>query len=256
MRRKLVVGNWKMHASLAMVQGVVSHFKNLSSLPAVDLALCVPFPYLLPLRDACDHMQLPTPIAVGAQNVSEHAGGAFTGEVSAAMLQELGCRYVIVGHSERRSMYGEDDALVGRKALAVLNAQMTPIVCIGETMTEREAGQVEAVLQRQLDAVLQIIGSAGLAQVVVAYEPVWAIGSGVAATPAQISAVLGWVRAWLVSHSSAAQQIRILYGGSVKPDTAAAIFALPDCDGGLIGGASLVAADFAGICTAAQACVE
>jgi triosephosphate isomerase len=201
----------------------------------VECAVCVPYPYLgeVGKRLAGSALQL------GAQNVSEHPQGAFTGEVSAAMLAEFGCRYVIVGHSERRQLYGESDAQAAAKFAAVQKAGMTPILCVGETLEEREAGKTEAVVARQLGAVRFESG-------VLAYEPVWAIGTGRNATPEQVQEVHSFLRKRVPA------QTRILYGGSVKPQNAAAIFAMADVDGGLIGGASLVAKDFLDIVRAAR----
>ena len=191
-------------------------------------------------------------VAWGAQDVSEHAAGAYTGEVSAAMIAEFGCRYVIVGHSERRAFYGDTDALVAAKTAAALTAGLVPIVCVGETLDERERGVTGEVVIRQMDAVLAEVGADGLARSVVAYEPVWAIGTGKTATPAQAQEVHALIRGRIGRTSAAvAAGIRILYGGSVKPGNAAELFSQPDIDGGLIGGASLVASDFAAICAAA-----
>jgi len=246
MRTRLVVGNWKMNGSL------VSNRALLSSLPAtapagVSRVVCVPFPYLAQATG----LLADSTVAVAAQNASEYPEGAYTGEVSVAMVAEFGCAYVIVGHSERRSLFGEDDGVVARKADAVLGAGMTPIVCVGETLDERESGRVESVLRRQLDALDRVLDASALAGIVVAYEPVWAIGTGRAASPAQVQDVLSFIRTWLAGHVSAADEVSILYGGSVKPNGAAELFSLPDCDGGLIGGASLVAAEFIAICDAA-----
>ena len=223
-------------ANRALLDGIL---KGLSKDGAAECAVCVPFPYLC---DMAEWLRA-TPLAWGAQNVSEHEKGAYTGEVSASMLVEFGCRYVIVGHSERRQLYRETDAEVAAKFAAAQRAGLTPILCVGETLEDRDAGRTEAVVARQLDAVLSKInfGSA-----VLAYEPVWAIGTGRNATPEQAQAVHAFLR------KRVAQGTRILYGGSVKPQNAAAIFAMPDVDGGLIGGASLVPEDFLGILRAAE----
>lgn len=246
MKNKLVVGNWKMNGSLAgnaaLLDALVAGAPE-----GVDCAVCVPFPYLAQVAERLSG----SGIEVGAQNASEHVEGAYTGEVSVGMLAEFGCRYVIVGHSERRSHYGESDALVLAKAVRVLQAGMTPIVCIGETLQERDAGQVEAVLGRQLDALGAGLDGEALAGIVIAYEPVWAIGTGRSASAGQVQAVLGFVRAWLARRVADAGQVRILYGCSVKADSAVELFGLPDADGGLVGGASLVAAEFLAICRAA-----
>jgi triosephosphate isomerase len=207
------------------------------------VAVCVPYPYLVQAQAALQA----TPIAWGAQDVSEHASGAYTGEVSAAMLGEFGCRYAIVGHSERRQFYGDTDAIVAAKAKAALAGGLTPIVCVGELLAEREAGTTDAVVLRQLDAVLGVLG-ADATRIVVAYEPVWAIGTGRTASPDQAQAVHATLRARLAS--AGAGDIALLYGGSVKADNAAALFGRADIDGGLIGGASLKAADFLGIARA------
>jgi triosephosphate isomerase len=238
-RMRLVAGNWKMHGSRAANRGLLGSILD-GAVKGVECAVCVPFPYLQQVAEQLGG----TPVAWGAQNVSEHAQGAYTGEVSAAMLLEFGCRYVIVGHSERRQLYGESDAQVAAKFAAAVQADLTPILCVGETLEEREAGRTEEVVARQLQAVL---GKAPFADAVLAYEPVWAIGTGRNATPEQAQAVHAFLRKRIPAEN------RILYGGSVKPQNAAAIFAMPDVDGGLIGGASLVAGDFIAILKAAQA---
>ena len=229
-RTRLVAGNWKMHgsrsANRALLDGILKGLER----DGAECAVCVPFPYLADVQQ----WLRATPLAWGAQNVSEHEKGAYTGEVAASMLVEFGCRYVIVGHSERRQLYRETDAQVGAKYAAARKAGLTPIVCVGETLEEREAGRTEEVVARQLDAVKFQGG-------VLAYEPVWAIGTGRNATPEQAQAVHAFLRK-RVSNDTA-----ILYGGSVKPQNAQALFAMPDVDGGLIGGASLVAEDFLGI---------
>jgi len=191
-----------------------------------------------------------SPIAWGAQDCSAHASGAYTGEVSAAMVAEFGCRYVIVGHSERRAYHAESDQLVADKAKAALAHRLTPIVCVGETLAQREAGETDAVVSRQLAAVISTLG-ADVSKAVVAYEPVWAIGTGKTATPEQAQAVHAVLRAQLEAATPQAQQMRLLYGGSVKADNAQSLFSKPDIDGGLIGGASLKADDFVAICRAA-----
>ncbi len=236
MRNRLVAGNWKMHGSRASNQALLDALvAGIGGAGGAQCAVCPPFPYLQQVAERLRG----TPVAWGAQNLSEHAQGAFTGEVSAAMLAELGCRYVIVGHSERRQLYGESDAQVAAKFAAVRAAGMTPILCVGETLAERDAGRTEEVVARQLDAVVFKNG-------VLAYEPVWAIGTGRNATPEQAQAVHALLRRKVSSETP------ILYGGSVKPQNAAAIFAMPDVDGGLIGGASLVAKDFLDIVKAAS----
>ncbi len=241
MRGKLVVGNWKMNGGLAANAALLGELTaQWSGTPGRELAVCVPYPYLMQAQAALSS----TPIAWGAQDVSEHAAGAYTGEVSAPMLVEFGCRYVIVGHSERRQHYGDTDGIVAAKAKAALAAKVTPIACVGETLTEREAGTTEAVVLRQLDAVLALVG-AEARDLVVAYEPVWAIGTGRTASPGEAQAVHATLRARLAGAGAA--EVLLLYGGSVKADNAAALFAMADIDGGLIGGASLKAAEFLAI---------
>ena len=211
-------------------------------------AVCVPAPYLQQCADALAG----TALAWGAQDVSRHASGAYTGEVAASMLADLGCGYVIVGHSERRAYHGESDELVAQKAAAALEAGLTPIVCVGETLDEREAGQTNVVVGRQLSAVLALLDAAAIERIVVAYEPVWAIGTGKTATPAMAQEVHAQLRGQLRERSAeAAEKVAILYGGSMKPDNAAELMAQGDIDGGLIGGASLKAADFLAIIAAA-----
>jgi len=217
---------------------------------AVDCAVCVPFPYLGDTAAKVAGSKL----LLGAQNVSEFDSGAYTGEVSAGMLAEFGCRFVLVGHSERRALFGETDAQVAKKFAAAQKSGLAPILCVGETLAEREASRTEEVVARQLDAVLDVAGVGALSKAVLAYEPVWAIGTGRTATPAQAQEVHAFLRARVaVREPAMAAGLRILYGGSVKPGNAAEIFAMQDVDGGLIGGASLVAEDFLAICKAAAA---
>jgi triosephosphate isomerase len=250
MRARLVAGNWKMHgsrqANRALLDAILAGFDPRGR---AECALCAPFPYLAQLQAALAGTRL----AWGAQNVNEQAQGAYTGEVSAAMLAEFGCRYVIVGHSERRQLYAESDALIAAKFAAVQAAGMLPILCVGETLEAREGGQTEAVVARQLDAVVAKSGAAALSDAVLAYEPVWAIGTGRNATPEQAQEVHAFLRARVAAgDAGVAQKLRILYGGSVKAANAGEIFAMRDVDGGLIGGASLVAADFLAILRAAN----
>ncbi|MCK6426758.1 MAG: triose-phosphate isomerase [Burkholderiaceae bacterium] len=244
-RRKLVVGNWKMHGSHAanaeLLQGILA-----GGPVNADLAVCPPFPYLSEVAVTLAN----SAVAWGAQDVSAFEQGAYTGEVSAAMLREFGCRYAIVGHSERRAYHGETDQLVADKAKAALSRGVTPIVCVGETLAQREAGETEAVVKRQLSAVIHTLAHC-IGEVVVAYEPVWAIGTGRTASPEQAQAVHALLRAQLAAATPHADAMRLLYGGSVKPDNAATLFAQPDIDGGLIGGAALKAADFLAIARAA-----
>ena len=244
MRGKLVVGNWKMNGGLAANKSLLSEIKaGWTATAERRIALCVPYPYLAQAEEALGE----TPIAWGAQDVSEHASGAFTGEVSARMLGEFGCRYAIVGHSERRQFFGDTDAVVAAKAVAALAGGLIPIACVGETLAERDAGTTMAVVSRQLEAVLDAVG-ANAAKIVVAYEPVWAIGTGRTASPEEAQAVHAMVRERLAKVGAA--EIAVLYGGSVKPDNAKALFAMTDIDGGLIGGASLKAAEFLAIARA------
>lgn len=249
MRTKLVVGNWKMNGSLASNSSLLTALSHapLTTFNA-QLAVCVPYPYLAQVGA----LLADVPIAIGAQNVSEHQKGAFTGEVSAAMLVDFDCRYVLVGHSERRSYYAESDSMVSAKFASAINGGLRPILCVGESLAEREAGLTMQVVSRQIDAVLGLVGVAAFEHAVVAYEPVWAIGTGRTATPAQAQEVHGQIRALIASHdSSVATGLQILYGGSMKPDNAAELMREADIDGGLIGGASLVAEDFLTIARAA-----
>ena len=244
MRGKLVVGNWKMNGGLAANARLLDRLA--SDWTASDeraVAVCVPFPYLGQAQAALAG----TPIGWGAQDVSAHASGAYTGEVSAAMLMEFGCRYAIVGHSERRQMHRESDDLVAAKARAALASGITPIVCVGESLQEREAGLTDAVVQRQLGAVVGALGG-DMSKIVLAYEPVWAIGTGRTATPAQAQEVHASLRTSL--SQAGAAEVKVLYGGSVKAANARALLAMPDIDGGLIGGASLDAAEFLAIARA------
>jgi triosephosphate isomerase len=250
MRQRLAVGNWKMHGTLpdnlALLDKVAAAAGGLSKAVA---AVCVPFPYLAQAQSALAGSKA----AWGAQNVSQHPKGAFTGEISAGMLREFDCRYVLVGHSERRQIFGEDDATVALKAAAVLAAGMTPIVCIGETLAERERGVTEEVVGRQLGVVADRIGAVGLKASILAYEPVWAIGTGKTATPQQAQAVHAYLREFLARRDPVvAASMSILYGGSVKAANAAELFCMQDVDGGLIGGAALVAEEFIAICHAAD----
>jgi triosephosphate isomerase (TIM) len=250
MRARLVAGNWKMHGDLRSNAGLLDALKaQLKTAGDPACAVCAPFPYLAQVSAALAG----SAIAWGAQNLSEHDSGAYTGEVSGAMLKEFGCRFAIVGHSERRSLYGEDDKRVAAKFVAARRAGLTPILCVGETLEQRERGETESVVARQLDAVLGAAGVTALKDSVLAYEPVWAIGTGRNATPQQAQEVHAFLRGRVAAREKAlAASLLILYGGSVKPGNAAELFAMPDIDGGLIGGASLVAKDFIAICAAAR----
>lgn len=248
MRRKLVAGNWKMHGSLAVNAGLLQGVREGAAALAAEVAVCVPFPYLAQARTALEG----SAVAWGAQNLSEHAQGAFTGEVSAVMLVDFACRYAIVGHSERRALYGEGNDQVAAKFAAAQSAGLVPILCVGESLAEREANVTVEVVSRQLDAVIARCGIGSLASAVLAYEPVWAIGTGKTATPEQAQEVHNMIRMRVAAGDrSVAEGLRILYGGSVKPGNAKELFAQPDIDGGLIGGASLLASDFLAICAAA-----
>ncbi|GAA5129762.1 triose-phosphate isomerase [Alloalcanivorax gelatiniphagus] len=246
-RAPLVAGNWKMNGRLAMVQELATALRP--AVPErVEVALCPPYPYLPALGEALAGSAL----ALGAQDLCDHEDGAFTGEVSAEMLLEFGCRFVIVGHSERREHYGEDDDQVASKFLRARQAGLTPILCLGESLRQREAEETDQVVVRQLMAVVEAAGVEALGHAVLAYEPVWAIGTGLTATPEQAQAVHAGLRAAVADHDAdIAARLRILYGGSVKADNAAPLFAQPDIDGGLIGGASLKAEEFIAICRAA-----
>lgn len=246
MRTKLVAGNWKMHGSLAVNAELLRAVK--AGKASAEMAVCVPFPYLAQAQSELQG----SAIAWGAQDVSAQAQGAFTGEVSATMLNDFGCRYVIVGHSERRTLHGETDALVAAKFSAALNAGLIPILCVGETLAERESNITADVVTRQLDTVLTLSGVAAFAKAVIAYEPVWAIGTGRTATPEQAQEVHALIRARVARDDAAvAAGVRILYGGSMKPGNARELMQQADIDGGLIGGAALVAADFLAIASAA-----
>jgi triosephosphate isomerase (TIM) len=251
-RRYLVAGNWKMNGSRAanaeLVRGTLA---GLGRCPGVEVVLCPPAPYL----ESVGSLLQGSAARLGAQNLCDQdKPGAFTGEVHGAMLRDVGCHYVIVGHSERRALYGETDEVVARKFRAAQAGGLVPILCVGETLAEREAGRTEAVLARQFGAVMEACGVAAFERAVVAYEPVWAIGTGRTATPAQAQEAHAFLRAQIAGRDARiAAALRLLYGGSVKSDNAATLFAGPDVDGGLIGGASLKADEFLAICAAAQA---
>lgn len=251
MRRPLIAGNWKMNldraASVALAQAIVAEAAKHSH---ADMAVCAPFVYL----DAVSGVVRGTTVALGAQNMYYEKSGAFTGEISAAMLVDVGCQYVILGHSERRHILGETDEAINRKTFAALAAGLTPIVCVGELLAERESGQTAAVIRRQIEGSLANLSNEQMAKVVIAYEPVWAIGTGKVATPAQAEEVHADLRKLLVEryNASVAEGVRIQYGGSVKPDNTAELMRQPNVDGALVGGASLKAADFLGIVQAAR----
>jgi triosephosphate isomerase (TIM) len=249
MRRQMVAGNWKMHGSRAANEALLAELEmSLKPEWPIDIVVFPPYVYL---ADAVRTLEGGR-IAVGAQDVCAESGGAFTGQVCASMLKDVGCTHVIVGHSERRRWYHEDDALVARKFAAALEAGLTPVLCVGETLEEREAKQTEAVVSRQLDAVTVMHGVGGFARAVLAYEPVWAIGTGRTASPAQAHEVHAFLRNRIhAQDAKIARHLRILYGGSVKAGNAAELFSTPDVDGGLVGGASLSADEFQQICAAA-----
>ncbi|MBP6894029.1 MAG: triose-phosphate isomerase [Pseudacidovorax sp.] len=247
-KKQLIAGNWKMNGGLAANEALVGALRQGVGQPVCDVAVCVPAPYLAQVQVLTQG----SPIALGAQDVSAHVQGAYTGEQSVSMLKDFGVGYAIVGHSERRQYHGETDEVVAAKAAAALAGGITPIVCVGETLAEREAGQTEDVVRRQLAAVIHANGHC-ISEIVVAYEPVWAIGTGKTATPEEAQAVHAVLRAQL-QHAAgdAAARIRILYGGSMNAANAASLLAQPDIDGGLIGGASLKAPDFLQIIAAAR----
>lgn len=249
MRRPLVAGNWKMNGTRAGVRELVAAIRaGATDLGQVDVALCPVAVHIPEVSGPAAEAGL----LLGAQNVADQQQGAYTGEIAPAMLREYGCRFAIVGHSERRQLYREGDDLVARRFLAAQVGGLQPILCVGETLEEREAGNTEAVVERQLRAVLDLAGAKAFSEAVIAYEPVWAIGTGRTATPEQAQEVHGFIRRLVgEQEASVAAAVRILYGGSVKPDNADALFAMSDIDGGLIGGASLQADDFLAICRAA-----
>jgi len=248
MRRTLIAGNWKLNGSLAANAVLLDGIKAGLGESASEVAVCVPAPYF----EQCRAALAGTAVKWGGQDLSMHESGAFTGEVSATMLKDFGCSYVIVGHSERRTYHRESDEIIGRKTLRALRSGLTPIVCVGESLEEREAGRTDAVVGRQIDAVLAELDAQDVAGIVVAYEPVWAIGTGKTATPQMAQDVHQMLRARLAAkNAEAAAGVRILYGGSMKPDNARELLTMADIDGGLIGGASLKAADFLAIVAAA-----
>ncbi|MEL0084059.1 MAG: triose-phosphate isomerase [Gammaproteobacteria bacterium] len=245
MRQSLVVGNWKMHGNRTEVVRLAKQIIKLVASSPTEVALAPPFPFLTDV----ERVLTGSGIELAAQNVAVEPEGAFTGEVAAEMVADVGCRYVIVGHSERRTLYGESAETVADKAVAVLRAGLLPIVCVGETLDQRRDNSTREVVERQLDVVFEKVPAGSMAQLVIAYEPVWAIGTGLTAEPAQVAEVHGFIRQSLGTEGDGS---RILYGGSVKPDNAQALFALDQVDGGLIGGASLDENSFAAICRAAE----
>jgi triosephosphate isomerase len=248
MRHTLVAGNWKLNGSLDSVKELISGIKaGAGDAAQTQIAVCPPFIYIPLVAELLEG----TAIGWGSQDISDQDSGAFTGEVSGAMLNDFGCRYAIVGHSERRALYAEDDEFTARKFAAARRCGLTPILCVGETLEEREQGVTEQVVERQLDAVINLEGIAALGDAVIAYEPVWAIGTGKTATPEQAQDVHAFIRSKLAGlDKGVADNMQILYGGSVKGSNAAELFAMQDIDGGLIGGASLKASEFLAICKA------
>ncbi len=250
MRQPLIAGNWKMNGTKAsaeaLLTGVVAGSGKISK---AEIAVCVPFPYLYLGENAVSGSS----VRLGAQNLCTESGGAFTGEVAGSMLAEFGCHYVICGHSERREYYGEDDAAIAKKLVRAAESGLTPILCIGETLQQRERGETEAVIAGQLDGVFEHVAIDAFARIEIAYEPVWAIGTGMTATPEQAQAVHAFIRGRIAARSvPIGSGVRILYGGSMKPGNAVELLAQPDIDGGLIGGASLNAEDFLAICRAGE----
>jgi len=250
MQRKFIVGNWKMNGALTNNEALLKDVVNgVAQMPEVDCAVCVPFPYLAQTQS----LLRGTSIKLGAQNVHQANKGAYTGEVSVSMLSDFNCDYVIVGHSERRNLFGESSPLVAEKFASVQKAGLLPIICVGETLEQREAGVTEVVVAEQLAEVIKLQGVQSFRTAVIAYEPVWAIGTGKTATPEQAQEVHAFIRKRIAGFDEEfGQALCILYGGSVNPSNAAELFSMPDIDGGLIGGASLVAEDFLAICKAGQ----
>jgi triosephosphate isomerase len=248
MRGRLVVGNWKSNGTLVANRALLEQVKHAATQwSGVTCGVCVPYPYLAQAQHVLERSM----VLWGAQDISQYGAGAYTGAVAAPMLLDFGCRYAIVGHSERRTLFGEGDTLVAVKFEAAIKAKLTPILCVGESLQEREAEATESVVARQLGAVLERVGADALVSAVIAYEPVWAIGTGKNATPEQAQSVHAFIRGTIAARAGQASGMTILYGGSVKAANAAQLFAMPDIDGGLIGGASLVADEFVAICRAA-----
>jgi triosephosphate isomerase len=250
MRQPLVAGNWKMNGSLASVRELLAGIKaGIGGISKCEVAVCPPYVFIPVAQAELSGTSIPW----GGQNLSTEQSGAFTGEVAGSMLTDFGCTYVLVGHSERRTLYGEDDAVVAKKYAVARAAGLKPVLCVGETQEEREKGITEEVVARQLDAAIELEGVDAIGDGVIAYEPVWAIGTGLTATPEQAQDVHAFIRNRVAEHSAdVADKVRILYGGSMKPGNAVELMAKPDIDGGLIGGAALKAEDFLGICRAAD----
>lgn len=250
MRQPLVAGNWKLNGSKQSIKNLLEGIiGGIQDVKRADVAVCAPYIYLPHVADLLKGSS----IGYGAQNISEYDSGAYTGEVAGSMLKEFGCKYAIVGHSERRTIYGESDAQVADKLVAAQKSHIIPILCVGELLEEREAGKTEDVVARQLDAVIEKAGIEAIGHSVIAYEPVWAIGTGKTATPEQAQDVHAFIRQKLAAENAdVAEKVQILYGGSVKPDNAKELFSRADIDGGLIGGASLDSGGFLSICAAAN----
>ena len=250
MRRKLVVANWKMHGNLASNQQLLeAYIQGLKDLRNVDVVVCVPYPYLAQVQSLLQA----TNIAWGAQNLSKDVVGAFTGEVSASMLRDFGATHVIIGHSERATAYCESDENIATKFMQAKSHGLTPILCLGETLIEREAGVMEMVVAKQIDTIIGMYGASLFADAVVSYEPIWAIGTGLAASPDQAQSMHEFIRNRIAGYDNdAANSLKILYGGSVNPQNAVQLFVMQDIDGGLIGRCSLNAEEFEGICRAAN----
>ncbi|AJQ97280.1 triosephosphate isomerase [Gynuella sunshinyii YC6258] len=249
MRRPMVAGNWKMNGDKALVQQLLGHFKSNIRAENADVVIFAPYPFLY----QAEELLSASGIEWGAQNFYIEASGAFTGEVSLGMLKEFGCKYALVGHSERRTLFGETDEMCAAKVKAALGAGVIPVLCVGETLEQRESGVTEDVVGQQVKAVLELVGAEGIGQSVIAYEPVWAIGTGKTATPQQAQDVHAYIRKVVAEQNAeVAEKIQILYGGSVNASTAEELFAMTDIDGGLVGGASLKADDFVTICKAAE----
>ncbi|PKO47743.1 MAG: triose-phosphate isomerase [Betaproteobacteria bacterium HGW-Betaproteobacteria-22] len=250
MSKKLVVANWKMHGNLAVNQQLIAAYVHrLLPFNNIEVVVCVPYPYLAQMQSLLEG----TPIAWGAQNLSKDTEGAYTGEVSAGMLKDFGASYVIIGHSERATAYCESDENIATKFMQARTHGLTPILCVGETLIEREAGVMERVVAKQIDTIIHMYGAAIFADTVISYEPIWAIGTGLAATPDQAQSMHEFIRNRISVHDiDAAQRLKILYGGSVNPQNAVQLFVMQDIDGGLVGRCSLNADEFAGICRAAS----
>ena len=249
MRRKIVVGNWKMNGSLASNEALLKTLaEKIPQTIPVDIVVCAPYPFLFQTQSYLKN----SPIRWGAQNVAKFESGAFTGEVSVSMLKEFGASYVIIGHSERSTAYCESDENIATKFMMVKKAGMTPILCVGETLIEREAGIMEKVVSKQLDTIIEMYGEEIFDEAVIAYEPVWAIGTDLAASPEQAQAMHQFIREKLSSNTKVVKSLKIIYGGSVNPQNALQLFSMPDVDGGLVGRASLNASDFESICHSAE----